>query len=302
MVWIYSFLPLSLPPDPTTGVTVVWVEAHSPLQLNRGLHSAVPPHRLTQTLSNGRFKVIKSFIIWANPSRNYTSPAYFKSIYSMSHNGRSCKTFSASNWIPLALLHVVHSLHSIFSGVVWEFRQGNVVSNQTPPLCTYGKWWSQHVTATIVPSLYLKRTPCLPNLLVWTHVCTQNSIKASMIFQYFVTLNIHLSFPSSLSHFPLSNCAPGDKRHRAGFQAASSDGLPSSAAPADAGLLAERQERSAKVPWYCQHVGQNDTQPCISQSRHQQRGPWVSRDTNSFTYTNTLFLSHLSVSVIQYFF
>lgn len=88
-------------------------------------------------------------------------------------------------------------------------------------------------------------------------------------------------------HF-LSHCAQGDKCHRAGLQATGTHGLSSGAAPADAGLLAKRQERTAQVPRYCQHVGQNDTQPCISQSRHQQHRAWVRRDTDSFTYTNKL--------------
>lgn len=88
-------------------------------------------------------------------------------------------------------------------------------------------------------------------------------------------------------------CDSGDKCHRAGLQAASSHGLSGCAAPTDAGLLAERQERSAKVPRYCQHVGQDDTQPCFSQGRHKQHCPVVSGDTNSFTHTNKL-SSHLT--------
>lgn len=108
---------------------------------------------------------------------------------------------------------------------------------------------------------------------------------------------VSICLPLPRSHLP------GDKRHRAGLQAAGSHGLSSRAAPADAGLLAKRQERTAKVPRYCQHVGQNDTQPCISESRHQQHRPWVRRDTNSFTYTNTLSLSvsNLCISETSFF-
>lgn len=99
-----------------------------------------------------------------------------------------------------------------------------------------------------------------------------------------------------ISHFCLFvSLLPGDKCHWAGLQAASSHGLSSSAAPADARLLAERQERAAQVHRYCQHAGQNDTQPRISESRHQQRRPGVSGDTKSFTHTNALPVSALRV-------
>lgn len=73
----------------------------------------------------------------------------------------------------------------------------------------------------------------------------------------------------------LSRCVPGDKCHRAGLQAPSSHGLSGRAAPAHAGLLAEGQERTAQIPRYCQHVGQNDTQPCVAQGRDQQCRPRV---------------------------
>lgn len=81
---------------------------------------------------------------------------------------------------------------------------------------------------------------------------------------------IHKKIVSICLPLPRSHL-PGDKRHRAGLQAASSHGLSSRAAPADAGLLAEGPLGTPSLRRPRQCSGQADPQPRIAENSGSRR-------------------------------